>query len=164
LPDPRLGLQLIPACGGRFSLFRRAQETRPNLRFCGLASFCAKRPDKAGRQSSISVAGRRSFELSATNPLVHNRLALSPDASASRPPALKANKHCQREPRVPNRGYLGATPWGYTAIRLGCRRAWFAGLSRSRFNVAERGRDRGTARATLGEGLAVSAFPLYVPV
>jgi hypothetical protein len=27
-----------------------------------------------------------------------------------------------------------------------------------------RGRDRGTARATLGEGLAVSAFPLYVPV
>jgi hypothetical protein len=26
------------------------------------------------------------------------------------------------------------------------------------------GRDRGTARATLGEGLAVSAFPLYVPV
>src|SRR5215813_6163012 len=27
-----------------------------------------------------------------------------------------------------------------------------------------RGRDRGAARATLGEGLAVSAFPLYVPV
>jgi CheY-like chemotaxis protein len=27
-----------------------------------------------------------------------------------------------------------------------------------------RGWDRGTARATLGEGLAVSAFPLYVPV
>jgi len=26
------------------------------------------------------------------------------------------------------------------------------------------GRDRGTARATLGEGLAVSAFPRYVPV
>jgi CBS domain-containing protein len=26
------------------------------------------------------------------------------------------------------------------------------------------GRDRGTARATLGEGLSVSAFPLYVPV
>jgi DDE superfamily endonuclease len=26
------------------------------------------------------------------------------------------------------------------------------------------GWDRGTARATLGEGLAVSAFPLYVPV
>jgi hypothetical protein len=26
------------------------------------------------------------------------------------------------------------------------------------------GRDRGTARATLGKGLAVSAFPLYVPV
>ena len=26
------------------------------------------------------------------------------------------------------------------------------------------GRDRGTARATLGNGLAVSAFPLYVPV
>jgi hypothetical protein len=26
------------------------------------------------------------------------------------------------------------------------------------------GLDRGTARATLGEGLAVSAFPLYVPV
>jgi Patatin-like phospholipase len=26
------------------------------------------------------------------------------------------------------------------------------------------GRDRGTARATLGQGLAVSAFPLYVPV
>jgi hypothetical protein len=25
-------------------------------------------------------------------------------------------------------------------------------------------RDRSTARATLGEGLAVSAFPLYVPV
>ena len=25
-------------------------------------------------------------------------------------------------------------------------------------------RDRGTARATLGKGLAVSAFPLYVPV
>jgi hypothetical protein len=27
-----------------------------------------------------------------------------------------------------------------------------------------RGRDRGAARATLGEGLSVSAFPLYVPV
>jgi hypothetical protein len=27
-----------------------------------------------------------------------------------------------------------------------------------------RGRDKGTARATLGESLAVSAFPLYVPV
>ena len=27
-----------------------------------------------------------------------------------------------------------------------------------------RSRDRGTARATLGKGLAVSAFPLYVPV
>jgi hypothetical protein len=26
------------------------------------------------------------------------------------------------------------------------------------------GRDRSTARATLGKGLAVSAFPLYVPV
>jgi hypothetical protein len=26
------------------------------------------------------------------------------------------------------------------------------------------GRDRGTARATLGKDLAVSAFPLYVPV
>ena len=26
------------------------------------------------------------------------------------------------------------------------------------------GRDRNTARATLGRGLAVSAFPLYVPV
>ena len=26
------------------------------------------------------------------------------------------------------------------------------------------GRDRNTARATLGEGLAVSAFPRYVPV
>jgi hypothetical protein len=26
------------------------------------------------------------------------------------------------------------------------------------------GRDRGTARASLGQGLAVSAFPLYVPV
>jgi ATP-dependent DNA ligase len=29
---------------------------------------------------------------------------------------------------------------------------------------ADLGRDRGTARATLGQGLAVSAFPLYVPV
>ena len=29
---------------------------------------------------------------------------------------------------------------------------------------AEVGRDRGTARATLGKDLAVSAFPLYVPV
>src|SRR5262249_27986622 len=29
---------------------------------------------------------------------------------------------------------------------------------------ARPGRDRGTARATLGKGLAVSAFPLYVPV
>jgi uncharacterized cupin superfamily protein len=28
----------------------------------------------------------------------------------------------------------------------------------------QHGWDRGTARATLGEGLAVSAFPLYVPV
>ena len=28
----------------------------------------------------------------------------------------------------------------------------------------EKGRDRNTARLTLGEGLAVSAFPLYVPV
>jgi hypothetical protein len=28
----------------------------------------------------------------------------------------------------------------------------------------KQGRDRGAARATLGEGLSVSAFPLYVPV
>jgi len=40
---------------------------------------------------------------------------------------------------------------------------------RSELIAAEResitwGRDRGTARATLGQGLAVSAFPLYVPV
>jgi hypothetical protein len=32
------------------------------------------------------------------------------------------------------------------------------------FGSDDTGRDRGTARATLGEGLAVSAFPLYVPV
>jgi hypothetical protein len=30
--------------------------------------------------------------------------------------------------------------------------------------IATMGRDRGTARATLGKDLAVSAFPLYVPV
>jgi hypothetical protein len=30
--------------------------------------------------------------------------------------------------------------------------------------IDDNGRDRGTARATLGRGLAVSAFPLYVPV
>ena len=30
--------------------------------------------------------------------------------------------------------------------------------------VFERGRDRNAARATLGNSLAVSAFPLYVPV
>ena len=33
-----------------------------------------------------------------------------------------------------------------------------------RMLTAAPGRDRGTARATLGKGLAVSAFPLYVPV
>jgi hypothetical protein len=32
------------------------------------------------------------------------------------------------------------------------------------FTIEWKGRDRGTARATLGEGLSVSAFPLYVPV
>ena len=32
------------------------------------------------------------------------------------------------------------------------------------FFRAAGGRDRDTARATVGEGLAVSAFPLYVPV
>jgi hypothetical protein len=32
------------------------------------------------------------------------------------------------------------------------------------YTFSQPGRDRGTARATLGKGLAVSAFPLYVPV
>ena len=31
-------------------------------------------------------------------------------------------------------------------------------------HVTDTGRDRNAARATLGEGLAVSAFPLSVPV
>jgi len=41
------------------------------------------------------------------------------------------------------------------------------GEGRARYRAvvdADFGRDRGTARATLGQGLAVSAFPLYVPV
>jgi hypothetical protein len=38
----------------------------------------------------------------------------------------------------------------------------FAQCQQSRWQA--KGRDRGTARATLGKGLAVSAFPLYVPV
>jgi hypothetical protein len=40
------------------------------------------------------------------------------------------------------------------------------GLSppRSAALLAATSRDRGTARATLGKGLAVSAFPLFVPV
>jgi hypothetical protein len=38
------------------------------------------------------------------------------------------------------------------------------GAAAVRANLKARGRDRSTARATLGKGLAVSAFPLYVPV
>jgi transposase len=53
-------------------------------------------------------------------------------------------------------------------------RAWLAERPAHRFELTFTpkhgswlnliGRDRGTARATLGQGLAVSAFPLYVPV
>jgi transposase len=51
-------------------------------------------------------------------------------------------------------------------------RAWLDARPPGRFTFTPKhgswlnliGRDRGTARATLGQGLAVSAFPLYVPV
>jgi hypothetical protein len=54
------------------------------------------------------------------------------------------------------RGFTGSLP--LRPARL------LAPLHGSDWDAPALGRDRGTARATLGQGLAVSAFPLYVPV
>jgi hypothetical protein len=55
-----------------------------------------------------------------------------------------------------------ATPLAFDAHRM---RAPFGETARIEGDDAiGLGRDRNTARATLGHGLAVSAFPRYVPV
>src|SRR5215468_7364128 len=68
-------------------------------------------------------------------------------------------RHPLRNPRPDE--WPSEPPDSYRA----CLCAWHICCTRSRQQVQSRpGRDRGTARATLGKGLAVSAFLLYVPV
>ena len=105
-----------------------------------------------------------------------------PGAAAGRTVSLTFTQPCQPSPKGssgrpahrPFRGLLGVhSRYGCTLALSPIRDTHCEGFSYFVTSIAapaasgwsvRRGRDRGTARATLGEGLAVSAFPRYVPV